>query len=102
MERTVYQICEYDTHEYYPLETLEMLAGFYHIPIENLMDEYHIFLYHDPGAQIKQFRRQHGYTQEQLADKLNVWTNTVRAWEKGYKKMSREHYDRFTELKKNV
>ena len=102
IERTVYQSCEYDTHEYYPLETLEKLAEFYHIPAENLMDEYHIFLYHDPGSQIKQFRKQYGYTQEQLADKLGVWKQSIRAWEKGYKKISREHYNRFIKLKKNA
>ncbi len=102
IERTVYQSCEYDTRDYYPIELLEKLADFYHITAENLMDEYHLFLYHDPGTQIKQFRKQHGYTQEQLADKLGVWKQSIRSWEKGYKKMSREHYDRFMELKKNA
>ena len=65
IDRTVYQDCEYDTRDYYPIELLEKIADFYHIPAENLMDEYHLFLYHDPGTQIKQFRKQHGYTQEQ-------------------------------------
>ena len=102
MDRTVYQSCEYDSREYYSLETLEKLAEFYHIPAENLMDEYHIFLYHEPGIQIKQFRKRHGYTQEQFANILNVWKNTVRAWEKGYKRISREHFDQFMKLKKNT
>lgn len=40
------------------------------------------FLYHDPGTQIKQFRRQHSYSQEQLADKLDVWEQSIRSREK--------------------
>ena len=102
MERSVYQACEYDTHDYYPLETLKKLADFYRIPIENLMDEYHLFLYRDPGQHIRQFRKKYGYTQQQLADKLGVWRQSVRAWEKGYKKISKAHYIRLMKLMNNT
>ena len=33
---------------------------------------------------IKSLRKQKGYSQEQLADKLNVVRQTVSKWEKGY------------------
>lgn len=102
MDRTLYQDYEYNKRDYFPLETLEKLADFYHIPPESLMDEYHIFLYHDPGTEIKQFRKQYALTQEELGIKLDVWRSSVRAWEKGYKKMSRQNFDKFMELKKNI
>ena len=35
--------------------------------------------------QIKKFRLQHGWTQAQLADKLNVSTQTISNWETGLK-----------------
>lgn len=99
MERTIYQSYEYNSREYYSLEVLEHLAVFYQIPPENLMDEYHRFLYHAPGIKIKQFRKQHGYTQEQLAEKLGVWRASVRAWEKEQKRISRKNYQKLVSLK---
>ena len=43
-----------------------------------------------------------GIHRNKLADKLGVWKQSVRAWEKGYKKISKEHYNRFMKLKKNA
>ena len=36
------------------------------------------------GENIKALRKKKGYSQEQLADKLNVVRQTVSKWEKGY------------------
>lgn len=90
---------EMDSHGYYSLEILEQLAMFYHIPVENLMDEYHIFLYHEPGKIMKQYRKKNHYTQQQLADLMGVWKCTVTNWEKGYTRITKKNYLRFMELK---
>lgn len=47
---------------------------------------YHIFIARDAGAQIKQYRKNLGITQRELAAKLGVTRTTVRRWEKNENK----------------
>lgn len=92
MERTVYQHYEQPERDYFPLDILEKIALFYNIPANDLMDDYHLFLYHNPGMSVKQLRKQLGYTQEIFAKKLHICKKTVRDWEKGHARISRETY----------
>ena len=100
MSRKRYISFEAERHDYYPIEVLEKLAGFYHIPTENLMDDYHLFLYHEPGKTIRQFRKKKHYTQQQLADLMGVWKSTVRNWEGGRSQITKKNYIKFMELKR--
>ena len=100
LSRKRYILFEAERHDYYPIEVLEKLARVYHIPIENLMDDYHLFLYQEPGKVIKQFRKKQHYTQQQLADMMGVWKSTVRNWEGGRCRITKENYTKFMELKR--
>ena len=94
MNRTVYQYYEQTDRDYFPLDILEKIAAFYNIPTVNLMDNYHLFLYHNPGMAIKQLRKQLGYTQEHFAKKLHLCRKTVRDWEKGCARIPKETYSK--------
>lgn len=40
--------------DYYPKEVVDRLADFYHIPVEDLLDEYNLFLYKGQGKMLKE------------------------------------------------
>ena len=50
------------------------------------------------GTQIKTKRKQKGYTQEQLAEMLNVSTNTISRYERGRNFPSHEHMLHLVEI----
>lgn len=93
MDRTNY--CHYEeiAFEYCPLNILEKLADLYKLPVTDLMDNYHLFLYHGQGKQVLQYRKSLHLTQEKMADKLHVHKTTVRLWEKEFHRMTRPTYE---------
>lgn len=49
-------------------------------------NRYHTFLALEPGKRFKDFRREHGYTQKKLADKLCVTVTAIKRWEQNINK----------------
>lgn len=94
IDRTTYQDYELPEREYCPLELLEQLSSIYHTPVTSLMDNYHLFLYHNPGQALKSLRKSHGYTQRQFAERLHVCVKSIRDWEKGYTRISKPVYQK--------
>lgn len=50
------------------------------------------------GENIKSLRKQKGYSQEMVAEKLNIVRQTVSKWEKGYSVPDAEMLERIAEL----
>lgn len=88
--------CHYEgnTYDYCPLSTLEKLSQLYQIPITELLDDYHLFLYNNPGKFIRQYRKSLNLTQKQFAEKLHVNVCTVRCWESEYHRILRPTYEK--------
>jgi len=84
MDRTNYGHYEEVAYEYCPLAILEKLATLYNIPVTDLMDDYHLFLYNGQGNRVLQYRKNLHLTQQEMADKLGVNRTTVRLWEKNF------------------
>lgn len=68
--------------EEYPLCHLINLAKIYNISLNNLLDEYHMFLYKGQGQQINKLRKSFFLTQERFAEILKVNKRTILTWEK--------------------
>lgn len=93
IDRKSYSRYEELSTEYCSLPLLEKLALLYQIPVTELLDDYHLFLYNGQGNTVLQFRKSLHLTQQELAEKLNVNKVTVRCWEKEYHRMTRETYN---------
>ena len=52
----------------------------------------------DFGERLKDLRIENGYTQQELADKLNVSHNTIVRWENNYKVPTKNHIMQLSEL----
>lgn len=87
--------CHYEeiSYEYCPLPILEKLALLYKIPVTELMDDYHLFLYNGQGNSVLQLRKSLHLTQKEFAEKLHVDKCSVRCWEKEYHRMTRPTYE---------
>lgn len=93
MSRKNYSYYEECSKEYCPLTMLESLAELYKIPVTELLDDYHLFLYNGQGNAVLQYRKSLHLTQKELAEKLYFDKTTIRCWEKEYHRMSRETYE---------
>ncbi|BDF70087.1 hypothetical protein CE91St41_26860 [Oscillospiraceae bacterium] len=67
--------------DYYPLDKLEPIAALLGVPLLDLLDDYNRFLYDGQGRQVRALRESLGLSRKELADKLGIWTSTVRDWE---------------------
>lgn len=87
--------CHYEekAHEYCPLTVLNKLADLYKMPVTDLMDDYHLFLYNGQGNKVLQYRKSLHLTQQEMATKLGVNKTTVRLWEKEFHRMTRPTYE---------
>ena len=54
----------------------------YNIEVEQLLDEYNLFLYHGQAGQIKALREARGMTQSQYSAFLGVNRSMVQSWER--------------------
>lgn len=80
--------------DYYPLDKLSALAGLFEVPLEYLLDDYNAFLYKGQGRQVRGLRESMGLSRREFADKLGVWTTTVRDWETDSARMTRQTWEK--------
>ena len=75
---------------------MEKLAESYDVPVEELLDEYNLFLYKGQGEQIRKIRQGLGLTQKQYAEQLGVPPGTLKQWEQNrvriYKSTWEKHF----------
>ena len=81
--------------DYYPKEVVDRLADFYHIPVEDLLDEYNLFLYKGQGKMLKECREKMGLKKKPYARMLHVDPNTYRNWESDKKRMFKLTWEKY-------
>lgn len=82
----------------YSLDKLTQIANFFQIEPTELLDDYHLFLYHGQGAQIKRLRKSLNLTQSQFANYIDVPLGTLKKWEQDRVNIQRTTYEKLSQL----
>ena len=85
---------EYD-RDYYPIEHMKKLAEMYGIPVESLLDDYNLFLYHDQGRQIRERRLSRKLTQKAYAANLGISLDKLKNWEKNRVRIFKSTWEKY-------
>ena len=83
IDRSTYIHYEEAGRDFYPKEHMEKLAELFEVPLEDLLDDYNLFLLRGQGAQIKAIRQRLGLTQKAYAAQLGVPLQKFKRWEQG-------------------
>ena len=81
IDRSTYIHYEEAGRDFYPKEHMEKLAELFEVPLEDMLDDYNLFLLRGQGAQIKAIRQQLGLTQKAYAAQLGVPLQKFKRWE---------------------
>ena len=73
-------------------EIADKLAALYGIPVEDILDDYTLFLHRGGGAFLRRYREAKGWSHQQLADHAKVSRTSIRCWETGQKTISQSEY----------
>jgi transcriptional regulator with XRE-family HTH domain len=93
--RTTYSEYEEDGHQdYYPPEILQRLADLYEISIEDLLDEYNLFLYKGQGDQIRQLRTSMELTRNAFGKLFNVPSYAIKRWETNKTRITKKLWEK--------
>ena len=90
----VYMGLEKARNEYYEKDVVDKLAALFHIPLQDLLDEYNAFMYNDPAKKIREYRMSLGLGTERFARKIGTSDTCVRSWENNTKLISRKSWER--------
>ena len=66
------------------------LAALYGIPVEDILDDYTLFLHRGGGDFLRRYREAKGWSRQQLADHAKVSRTSIRCWESGQKTISQK------------
>ena len=69
----------------FSLELADKLAALYGIPVEDILDDYTLFLHRGGGNFLRRYREAKGWNRQQLADHAKVSRTSIRCWENGQK-----------------
>ena len=61
------------------------LAALFGIPVEDILDDYTLFLHRGGGDFLRRYRESKGWNRQQLADHAKVSRTSIRCWENGQK-----------------
>lgn len=67
-----------------------MYAALYGIPVEDILDDYTLFLRRGGGDFLRRYREAKGWSRQQLADHAKVGRTSIRCWETGQKTISQK------------
>jgi len=81
----------------YPIAHIERLVELYNIPVESLLDEYNLFLYHGQGHQIREKRKARKMTQAAYAKRLGVTLKNLERWERDRVQMCKSNWQIFVQ-----
>ena len=74
----------------FSLELADKLAALYGIPVEDILDDYTLFLHRGGGDFLRRYREAKGWNRQQLADHAKVSRTSIRCWESGQKTISQK------------
>ena len=69
-----------------------MYAALYGIPVEDILDDYTLFLHRGGGAFLRRYREAKGWNHQQIADHAKVSRTSIRCWENGQKPISQRRF----------
>ena len=99
--RAVYTSLETENIDSYDPIVMDKLAALYHIPINDLLNDYTRFLQAGQGQAILTLRQSLNMTRSQFANYLHTDIDNITVWETEKKRVSREmwekHFKRFME-----
>lgn len=99
--RAAYTSLETDEMDFYDPIVMDKLAALYHIPINDLLNDYTRFLQAGQGHAILTLRQSLNMTRSQFAEYLYTDVDNITVWETEKKRVSREmwekHFKRFME-----
>ena len=91
MEEWLYQDLESGAfHRSFTPKLADKLAALYGIPVEDILDDYTLFLHRGRGAFLRRYREAKGWNRQQLADHAKVGRTSIRCWETGQKTISQK------------
>ena len=91
MEEWLYQDLESGAfHRSFTPELADKLAALYGIPVEDILDDYTLFLHRGGGDFLRRYREAKGWNRQQLADHSKVGRTSIRCWETGQKTISQK------------
>ena len=71
-------------------ETQRKITALYGIPVEDILDDYTLFLHRGGGDFLRRYREAKGWSRQQLADHAKVSRTSIRCWESGQKTISQK------------
>ena len=71
-------------------EIVDKFAALYGIPVEDILDDYTLFLHRGRGDFLRRYRETKGWNRQQLADHAKVGRTSIRCWETGQKTISQK------------
>ena len=91
MEEWLYRDLESGAfHRSFTPELADKLAALYGIPVEDILDDYTLFLHRGGGDFLRRYREAKGWSRQQLADHAKVSRTSIRCWESGQKTISQK------------
>ena len=91
MEEWLYQDLESGAfHRSFTPELADKLAALYGIPVEDILNDYTLFLHRGGGDFLRRYREAKGWSRQQLADHAKVSRTSIRCWENGQKTISQK------------
>ena len=91
MEEWLYRDLESGAfHRSFTPELADKLAALYGIPVEDILDDYTLFLHRGGGDFLRRYREAKGWNRQQLADHAKVSRTSIRCWESGQKTISQK------------
>ena len=91
MEEWLYRDLESGAfHRSFTPELADKLAALYGIPVEDILDDYTLFLHRGGGDFLRRYREAKGWNRQQLADHAKVSRTSIRCWENGQKTISQK------------
>ncbi len=94
MDYGTYRSYEEIGRDHYPIEYMKKIAQLFEIPLEELLDEYNLFLYHGQGQQLRAMRAARNMTQSEYAQRLGVPLGNLKEWEIEQVRISKSTWQR--------
>lgn len=95
IDRSTYIHYEEGRRSCYPIENMEKLAALFHVPVTELLDDFHKFLYQDQGKQIREKRLQLHMTQNEYAKMLGIPLGSLKKWEQNKVHIFKSTWERY-------